>query len=150
MQSSQATEQDGTLQSLLAEIADVDKKVNELSVQIDNLKGRRESLERLACEEFAAQRLDGVRVAGRSWRIEHDHHFSVPADRRDAVLAAAAKAGLHDKLLQVNTQRLKTLLKEQAKEAGRDARGLFSEGTPFAGLVGEYVQPKLRHLTLPG
>jgi hypothetical protein len=148
MQSSKATEQDGTLQSLLSEIAEIDRRVNELTTQVDQLKDRRESLERLACEEFATQRLDGVRVAGRSWRIEHDHFFSVPADRRDAVLEAARKAGLHDLVLQVNTARLKALLKEQAKEAGRDGRGLFSEGTPFAGLVGEHVQARLRHLTV--
>lgn len=114
---------------------------------MDNLKNRRESLERLACEEFATQRLDGVRVAGRSWRIEHDHYFSVPADRRDAVLKAAKEAGIEKAVLSVNTAQLKSILKEQHKAAGRDGRALFSDGTPFAGLVGEHVQPKLRHLT---
>ena len=44
--------------------------------------------------------------------------------------------------------RLKSLLKEMATEAGTDSRTPWSQGTVFEGLVGEYVQPKLRHLTV--
>jgi hypothetical protein len=135
---------------MLAEIADIDRKVAELNAQIDQLKDRRSHLESLVCEEMTTQRLDGVRVAGRSWRVEWDHSMSVPMDRRDAVLEAARQAGCEDALVQVNTLRLKSVLKEMAKDAGRDSRGLFSDGTPFAGLVGEFVQARLRHTTLPG
>lgn len=132
----------------LADIAAIDKQIAELNGQIDNLKERREHMERVAIEEMTTARLDGVRVAGRSWRVEHDHFLSVPEARKAAVLAAAREAGWADALTSVNTARLKALLKERAKEAGTDARVAFSEGTPFAGLVGEHVAPRLRHVSV--
>ena len=147
----EATQQETSgLQPMLAEVAEIDRKVAELNAQIDSLKDRRTHLEKLVCEEMSEQRLDGVRVAGTSWRVEFDHSMSVSMDRRDAVLEAARAAGCKDALVQVNTARLKALLKEMAKGAGKDARAPFSDGTPFAGLVGELVQPRLRHTTLPG
>ena len=62
-------------------------------------------------------------------------------------MEAARSAGLLDAVTQVNTARLKSLLTERAKEAGKDARQPYSDGTEFEGLVGEYVQPVLRHVT---
>lgn len=146
MSSSEATQP--ALQSALAEIADIDRKVAELNNEIDTLKERRDSLESLAVEEMTTQRLDGVRAAGRSWRIEWTHSFSAPEARKEAVMEAARRAGLLDAVTQVNTARLKALLAERAKEAGTDSRQPYSEGTEFAGLVGEYVAPKLRHVTV--
>lgn len=138
-----------SLQEALAEIAAIDKKVAQLNGEVDGLKERREQLERIAVKAMTDARLDGVKVAGRSWRIEHDHHFSVPADRRDLVMRAAKAAGIpEDALVMVNTARLKTILKEQAKDRDADPRQSYSDGTPFEGLVGEYVAPKLRHLTV--
>lgn len=139
---------DATLQSALAEIAEIDKKVVGLNDQIDVLKSRRDHLERVALEEMQTQRLDGVRVAGRSWRIEWSHSFSAPEAKKEAVMEAAKRAGLLEKVTQVNTARLKALLTERAKEAGTDARQPYSAGTEFEGIVGEYVAPKLRHLTV--
>lgn len=139
---------DATLQSALAEIAEIDKKVVDLNDQIDVLKARRDHLERVALEEMQTQRLDGVRVAGRSWRIVWSHSFSAPEAKKEAVMEAARRAGLLEKVTQVNTARLKALLTERAKEAGTDARQPYSAGTEFDGIVGEYVAPKLRHLTV--
>jgi hypothetical protein len=51
-------------------------------------------------------------------------------------------------LVGVNTTRLKSLLKEMSKAAGKDARQPWAEGTPFAGIVSEYVRPVLRHVTV--
>lgn len=148
MSSSTDTQSDTTLQPVLAEIVKIDSKLVELNDQIDTLKARREHLEQLALEEFQTQRLDGVRVAGRSWRVEWTHSCSVPEARKEAVMEAARQAGLLDAVTQVNTARLKSLLKEMANEAGTDARSPWSQGTVFEGLVGEFVQPKLRHLTV--
>ena len=148
MNSSQATDQDTALSALLSEIQQIDKKTVELNDEIDRLKARRQHLESLAVEEMTTQRLDGVRVAGRSWRVEYDHHMSVTDARKDEVIKAAEAAGIWKQLQSVNTLRLKTLLKEMAKAAGRDARASFSDGTPFEGLVGEYVAPRLRHTTV--
>ena len=139
------TEETAPLQSALAEIAELDKKIVGLSDQIDRLKERREHLEGIAVEELATQRLDGVKAAGRSWRIEWTHSFSAPEARKEAVMEAARRAGLLDAVTQVNTARLKALLTEKAKEAGMDPRRAYSEGTEFEGLVGEFVRPVLRH-----
>jgi len=133
------------LQAALAEIAEIDRQVAELDDKSDELKKRRAQLEEIALEEIATQRLDGVKAAGRSWRVEWSHSFSAPEARKEAVMEAARRAGLLDKVTQVNTARLKALLTEKAKEAGTDPRRLFSDGTEFEGLVGEYVRPVLRH-----
>jgi hypothetical protein len=63
-------------------------------------------------------------------------------------MEAARSAGLLEAVTQVNTARLKTLLTERAKEAGRDASQPYSAGTEFEGVVGEFVAPKLRHTTV--
>jgi hypothetical protein len=148
MTSSMATSTDSTLSTVLAEIAAIDKQMVEANDRIDQLKARRQHLESLAVEEMTTQRLDGVRVAGRSWRVEFDHFMSVTEDRKEAVIEAAKAAGCWKQLESVNTARLKSLLREMAKEAGKDARSSHSEGTPFAGLVGEHVAPRLRHVTV--
>ena len=145
MSSSLATSQDTPLQAALSEITELDKKIVALNDQIDALKQRRDHLESIAVEELTTQRLDGVRVAGRSWRVEWTHSFSAPEARKEAVMEAARKAGLLKEVTMVNTARLKTLLTEKGKAAGMDARQPYSIGTEFEGLVGEYVRPVLRH-----
>lgn len=143
---SSSTDTEAPLQSALAEISGIDAKVDALNDQIDELKKRRAHLEEIVIEEMTTQRLDGVKAAGRSWRIEWTHSFSAPEARKEAVMEAARSAGLLDAVTQVNTARLKALLTERAKEAGTDASRLYSDGTEFEGLVGEYVRPVLRHL----
>lgn len=135
-----------TLQSALAEIAEIDKRLAKANGEIDELKERRASLEEAAIREMTAQRLDGVKVAGRSWRVEHDHFMSVPEDRKELVMRAAKQAGFAEAIASVNTARLKSLLKEMA--AGKDARSPYSDGTPFEGLLSEHVAPRLRHVTV--
>lgn len=80
--------------------------------------------------------------------MEETLHLSVPKDRRDAVLEAARAAGIEDAITTVATTTLKSWLVERAKEAGREAGSPFAAGTPFDGLVGEYTQMKLRHVTV--
>jgi len=147
MQSSEVLA-DTTLQPVLAEITDLDRQIKELDAQAETLKKRRTHLEKLAVEEMQTQRLDGVRVAGRSWRVEWEHSCSVTEATKEAVMEAATKAGCLAQLTSVNTARLKAVLKEQAKEAGKDASQPWSAGTPFEGLVGEYVAPRLRHVSV--
>ena len=135
------------LQPVLAEIADLDRQIKELDGQVETLKKRRGHLEALAIEELQTRRLDAVRVAGRSWRVEWEHSCGVTEENKDAVMDAAKQAGCLEALTSISTARLKSLLKEQAKEAGTDASQPWSAGTPFEGLVGEYVHPKLRHVS---
>lgn len=149
MSLSKATAEDSTpLSNALEQVAAIDREMDELELRIKELKKRREALAGVAVEEMTAGRLDGVRVAGRSWRVEWEHSVSATASETDAVLAAARAVGKGDALLTVNTSRLKSLLKELATASGRDARLPWAEGTPFAGLVSEYVRPVLRHLTV--
>lgn len=136
------------LSSLLEKITQLDKTIGTLSAQTDELKRQRADLEGLAVEEMKTQRLDGVRVAGRSWRVEESLHLSVPKDRRDAVLEAARAIGIEDAITTVATPTLKAWLVERAKEAGREAGRPFTSGTPFEGVVGEFVEMKLRHVTV--
>jgi len=148
MQSSVDTEQHAGLSALLERIAELDKTIGTVSAQVDELQRQRAELESLAVEEIKTQRLDGVRVAGRSWRVEEALRLSVPKDRRDAVLEAARAVGIEDAITTVATPTLKAWLVERAKEAGREAGRPFSDGTPFSGLVGEFVEMKLRHVTV--
>jgi phage shock protein A len=136
------------LSAALEQVAVIDREVDALENQIKELKKRREALAEVAVEEMTAGRLDGVRVAGRSWRVEWEHSVSATAANVDDVIAAAKAVGKGDALISVNTSRLKSLLKELSKDAGRDAREPWADGTPFSGLVSEYVRPVLRHLTV--
>jgi hypothetical protein len=141
------TAADSPLSSSLEQITEIDRQIGVAEMEIKELKKRRDALSEVAVEELLAGKLDGVRVAGRSWRIEWEHSVSATGEKQDAILAAARDAGLEEQLVSVNTARLKALLKEMSKESGRDARQPWADGTPFAGIVSEYVRPVLRHLT---
>jgi hypothetical protein len=141
------TAADSPLSSSLEQITEIDRQIGVAEMEIKELKKRRDALSEVAVEELLAGKLDGVRVAGRSWRIEWEHSVSATGEKQDAILAAARDAGLEEQLVSVNTARLKALLKEMSKESGRDARLPWADGTPFAGIVSEYVRPVLRHLT---
>jgi hypothetical protein len=143
-----ADNQQSPLSSALENITAIDREIDAAELKVKELKKKRTALEAVAVEEMSAGRLDGVRVAGRSWRIEWEHSCSATADRQDDIIAAAKQIGRGDELISVSTPRLKSLLKELAKEAGRDPRNAWADGTPFAGLVSEYVRPVLRHVTV--
>jgi hypothetical protein len=140
--------QDSALSTALEKISQIDREIDVAELAVKELKKRRESLAEIAVEEMTAGRLDGVRVAGRSWRVEWDHSVSATAENKDAVLAAARAAGMEKQLIGVNTSQLKSVLKEMHKAAGKDAREPWADGTAFAGLVSEYVRPVLRHVTV--
>jgi hypothetical protein len=148
MSFAQATEQDSPLSTALEKISVIDREIDVAELTVKELKKKRDVLANIAVEEMTAGRLDGVRVAGRSWRVEWDHSVSATAEKQDAILAAAREAGMEAQLVGVNTTRLKSLLKEMAKAAGRDAREPWADGTAFAGIVSEYVRPVLRHVTV--
>lgn len=136
------------LGSALEQIAALGEEIAVIEAKKKELEKRMDALEEIAVEEMAAGRLDGVRVAGRSWRVSWEHRISATAAQTDAVLAAIKTLGLSPaeqaSLVGVNTQKVKTLLKEMAEAAGKDARAPWAEGTPLAGLIHEYVQPVLR------
>jgi hypothetical protein len=144
----QATSEVNALSSALEQIAAIDREIDSVEITVKEMKKRRDALASVAVEEMTSGRLDGVRVAGRSWRVEWEHRVSATGEHQDAILAAAREAGLEEQLISVNTSRLKSLLKEMSKESGRDPRQPWADGTPFAGVVSEFVQPVLRHVTV--
>lgn len=151
MRSLQATEshnRDG-LTRTLEDIVAIDAEINAAEESLKELKRRRRSLAAIAVEDISTQRLERVSVAGRSWRLKENLHLSVPKDRRDAVLEAARAVGIEDAITTVATTTLKAWLEERAKEAGREAGLPFTAGTPFEGLVSEFVETELRFTTLP-
>jgi hypothetical protein len=151
MSFAKATEHDTTpLSNALEQISRIDREIDVAELAVKELKKKREALAEIAVEEMTAGRLDGVRVAGRSWRVEWDHSVSATAENKDAVLAAARAAGMEKQLIGVNTSQLKSVLKEMHRAAGKDAREPWADGTAFAGLVSEYVRPVLRHVTVGG
>lgn len=143
-----ATSEANTLSSALEQITAIDREIDAAELKVKELKKRRDVLASLAVEEMTSGRLDGVRVAGRSWRVEWEHSVTATGESQDLILAAARAAGMEKQLVSVNTSRLKALLRELAKEKGGDPRQPWAEGTPFAGVVSEYVRPVLRHLSV--
>ncbi len=150
MQSSMPTETEkNRLASTLEEIEELDEHICAAEYKVSELKKRRERLAEIAVEEMTESRLvSGLRVGGRSWRIQWEHSMSIAADKADEVIKAARACGKGDALVSVNTSRLKSVLAEMAKAENRDPTKPWAEGTPFAGLVSEYVRPVLRHLTV--
>jgi len=128
------------LRHRLALIVSLSEQIDGLEAQLKNLKKRREAIKKAAVEDIELSRLDKVVACGRSWRVQYDHHLSVPADRRDEAIEAARAMGLDaEAMLSVNTSRLKATLKE------RCGGGKFpwTTGTPLEGVVEEYVAPAL-------
>lgn len=139
-----------TLVRTLEQIESIDREVDSLESQIEELKKRRRSLESIALEEMSAARMErGVPAGCRTWRVEWKHEMSLPKDRQREVMEALKREGALDDLLTVNTTTFKSFLSDRHKAAGKDARLPFSVGTPFEGLVSEHVHPVLRHTTVP-
>lgn len=137
------------LANILTEVAELDAQKERVNAELKRISARRDRLEQIAVDEMLASGLSGAKVAGRSWRVEHDHHCSVTAENRDAVLALARmRDGWEEAITSVNTSRLRALLKSEAESSGKSDRNLYTDGTEFHGLVGEYVQMKLRHRTV--
>jgi hypothetical protein len=149
MPSSTNTDTKDTLVSTLERIESIDREIDALGLQIKELNKRRDSLEAVALEEMAAARMErGVPAGCRSWRIEWEHSFNLAKDRQAAVMDVLRAEGALEPLLSVNTSQLKSVLKDRAREAGKDARQPFTAGTAFDGLIGEFVRPVLRHTTV--
>jgi len=131
------------LSSALERISEIDARVKELEAGVKDLKAQRAHYEGVAIEAMQEGRLDGVKAAGRSWRVEMEHSISVPSAVKQEVVEAARRAGLDD-MVTIPTTSLKAYLKERAKDTGASADSPWADGSEFAGLVGEYIRPVLR------
>lgn len=143
MQSSTTT----GLTHALEAITKLDSEIKASEAVIKEKKALRAHYEGLAIEEMTNQRFDGIKASGRQWRIEIDHSLTIASGSRAEVLEAAKQAGLDD-LITIPTASLKAYLKQRSDDAGRGKDQPWTDGTEFAGLVGEYIRPVLRHVSV--
>jgi hypothetical protein len=147
MNSSPSTETStlADLSGRLAEVQSLTDTIDGLEEQIKTLKKRRDHLESLCVEDLLASKTDRLGAAGRLWRVEWTHSISATEANKEELLAAAKALGIDaDSIMQVNTSKLKNIVKELAENEGRDVREKWTAGTPLEGLAGEYVAPRLR------
>ena len=146
MNSSPSTETStlADLSGRLTEVQSLSDTIAGLEEQIKSLKKRREHLEALCVEDFLASKTDRIGAAGRMWRVDWKHFTSATDAKKEDLLAAAKALGIDaDSITQINTSKLKTIVKELAENQGRDVREKWTAGTPLEGLAGEYVAPQL-------
>lgn len=133
------------------QLAKVLERVAELIAEKERIAGEAkrvnkelEEVESRAVELLALSGLENVRVAGKSWRLREAFYVSVPEENREKVLEIAQAEC--PEYVGVNTSQLKSYLMERRKASGGD--GGLADGTPFAGLVKEYRETQLAHLTV--
>ena len=78
----QATSEENPLSSALEQIASIDREIDSVEITVKEMKKRRDALASVAVEEMTTGRLDGVRVAGRSWRVEWEHRVSATGEHQ--------------------------------------------------------------------
>lgn len=136
------------LSARLAEVASIDAEIKALDEQVSRLKKKRDHLEKLCVEDLTTSGIDGIKVAGRTWRVSWEHSMSATAATRDQIIAAAQEFGIDpESITQINTARLKALVKEIAESQGKDVREKWTAGTALGEVAGEYVAPRLRFTT---
>lgn len=133
------------LSGILERVAGLIAEKDRLEAEVSRVKKSLKEIEQLAVEQLASSGLDGVRAAGKAWYIREFVGLSVPKENRERVVEAARAAGLDD-FIAVNTSSLKTWLKEQRENDSEG--GDLAAGTPFEGLLSEYREVRLSHLTL--
>jgi SMC interacting uncharacterized protein involved in chromosome segregation len=147
MNSSPSTETStlADLSDRLTEVQSISNEIDGLEEQIKALEKRRTHLESLCVEDLLTSKTERIGAAGRMWRVDWEHSMSSIEARKEDLIAAAEAYGIPpDAITQVNTQKLKSLIKEIAEKQGRDVREKWTAGTALEGLAGEYVAPRLR------
>jgi len=147
MNSSASTETStlADLSDRLTEVQSISDEISGLEEQIKALKKRRDHLESLCVEDLLTSKTERIGAAGRMWRVDWEHSMSSTEARKEDLIAAAQAYGIPpDAITQVNTSKLKSLIKEIAERQGRDVREKWTAGTALEGLAGEYVAPRLR------
>lgn len=133
------------LSDRLTEVQLISDEIDGLEEQIKTLKKRRAHLESLCIEDLLTSRTERIGAAGRMWRIDWEHSMSSTEARKEDLIAAAEAYGIPpEAITQVNTSKLKSLIKEIAESQGRNVREKWTAGTALEGLAGEYVTPRLR------
>lgn len=130
------------LSRLLERVAELQADKDRIAAEAKAINKALDEAEQLAVEALAASGLKRVHAAGKSWGIKESFHVSIPADNRDRVVEIARQ--VCPEYIGVNTSQLKSYLKEHRAEGSES----LAAGTPFDGLVDEYREVRLSHLTL--
>ena len=130
------------LSDLLARIVERQKERDAAAAAVKQMDREIEKLESDAAEQLGASGLDGVRVAGKTWWVDEALRLSMVGANREALLKAANVEGLKDAIT-LNPATVKAFLCERAKDTGCPLDEAV-KGTAFDGLVGQYVEVRLR------
>lgn len=130
------------LSALLARVVEQQAARDAQSATLKAMDKELDRLESLAAEQLALSGLDGCRVAGKTWWIDEALRLTVVGANREALLEAAKVEKLQDAVT-INTASIKAWLKERSDETGCSLEDAV-KGTRFEGIVGQYVEIRLR------
>jgi hypothetical protein len=134
------------LSALLARLVERQAARDVVAGQLKQMEKELDELESQAAEQLGASGLDGCRVAGKTWWVDEALRLSLTKDKREELIEAAEAEGLEDAVT-VNNATVKSWLTERAKESGCPLEDAV-KGTRFEGLVGQFVEVRLRSRTL--
>jgi hypothetical protein len=134
------------LSALLAKLVDRQAVRDGVAAQLKVIERELDELESKAAEELGMSGLDGCRVAGKTWWIDEALRLSLTKEHREDLIEAAEAEGLEDAVT-VNNATVKAWLTERAKASGCPLEDAV-KGTRFEGLVGQYVEVRLRSRTV--
>jgi hypothetical protein len=134
------------LSALLAKLVDRQAVRDGIAAQLKTIERELDELESKAAEELGMSGLDGCRVAGKTWWIDEALRLSLTKEHREDLIEAAEAEGLEDAVT-VNNATVKAWLTERAKASGCPLEDAV-KGTRFEGLVGQYVEVRLRSRTV--
>jgi hypothetical protein len=134
------------LSALLAKLVDRQAARDVVAAQLKTIERELDELESKAAEELGMSGLDGCRVAGKTWWIDEALRLSLTKEHREDLIEAAEAEGLEDAVT-VNNATVKAWLTERAKASGCPLEDAV-KGTRFEGLVGQYVEVRLRSRTV--
>ena len=134
------------LSALLAKLVDRQTVRDGIAAQLKVIERELEELESKAAEELGMSGLDGCRVAGKTWWIDEALRLSLTREHREKLIEAAEAEGLEDAVT-LNNATVKAWLTERAKATGCPLEDAV-KGTRFEGLVGQFVEVRLRSRTV--
>lgn len=134
------------LSALLAKLVDRQAARDVVAVQLKAIERELDELESKAAEELGMSGLDGCRVAGKTWWIDEALRLSLNKEHREELIEAAEAEGLQDAVT-LNNATVKAWLTERAKASGCPLEDAV-KGTRFEGLVGQFVEVRLRSRTV--
>jgi hypothetical protein len=134
------------LSALLAKLVDRQAARDLVAAQLKAIERELDELESKAAEELGMSGLDGCRVAGKTWWIDEALRLSLTRENREQLIEAAEAEGLEDAVT-LNNATVKAWLTERAKVSGCPLEDAV-KGTRFEGLVGQFVEVRLRSRTV--